>query len=123
MRKEMIKMKIKSISDIPNVIFNPLKSWAEQSTGNWNILIGVGFLLFMGSAIFAYVFYKKIGQDDERTNKIFLKNSYFMLWAIILCDIIFPKDYMWNIFFLFKYALAILAGGIYMAIKYKKDLS
>ncbi|MFF2755723.1 DUF2178 domain-containing protein [Psychrobacillus sp. NPDC058041] len=116
-------MKIKSISDIPNAIFNPLKSWAEQSTGNWNILVGVGFLLFMGSAIFAYVFYKKIGQDDERTNKIFLKSSYFMLWAIILCDIIFPKDYMWNIFFLFKYALAILAGGIYMAIQYKKDLS
>jgi membrane-associated HD superfamily phosphohydrolase len=123
MRKEMMKMKIKSISDIPNAIFNPLKSWAEQSTGNWNILIGVGFLLFIGSAIFAYVFYKKIGQDDERTNKIFLKSSYFMLWAIILCDVIFPKDYMWNIFFLFKYALAILAGGIYMAIQYKKDLS
>lgn len=36
-------MKIKSISDIHNAIFHPLKSWAEQSTGNWNILIGVGF--------------------------------------------------------------------------------
>ncbi|MHA0855717.1 DUF2178 domain-containing protein [Paenibacillus sp. CMAA1364] len=113
----------KLFSDIHNAIFSPLKSWAEQSTGNWNILIGVGFLLLMGSVIFAYVFYKKIGQDDERTNKIFLKSSYFMLCAIILCDIIFPKEYMWNIFFLFKYALAILVGGIYMAIQYKRDLS
>jgi len=59
-------------TDISNAIFSPLKSWAEQSTGNWNILIGVGFLLLMGSAIFTYVCYKKIGQDDERTNKIFL---------------------------------------------------
>ena len=111
----------KSISDIHNAIFSPLKSWAEQSTGNWNILIGVGFLLVMGSAIFAYVFYKKIGQDDERTNKIFLKSSFYMLVAIILCDMIFPKDDMWTIFFLFKYTLAFLAGGIYLAVQYKKD--
>ena len=116
-------MKIKSISDIPNAIFYPLKSWAEQSSGNWNILIGVGGLLLIGSAIFAYLFYKKIGQDDERTNKIFLKSSYYMLLAIILCDVIFPKDYMWNIFFLFKYTLAFLAGGIYLAVQYKRDFS
>lgn len=116
-------MKIKSISDIPNAIFYPLKSWAEQSSGNWNILVGVGGLLLIGSAIFAYVFYKKIGQDDERTNKIFLKSSYCMLWTIILCDMIFPKDYMWNIFFMFKYTLAFLAAGIYLAVQNKKDFS
>ena len=119
----MIKMITNYISDLHNAIFHPLKSWAEQSTGNWNILIGVGFLLLMASAIFAYVFYKKIGQGDERTNQIFLKSNYCMLLAIILCDIIFPKDNMWTIFFLFKYALAFLAGGIYLAVQYKKDFS
>jgi hypothetical protein len=118
-----MKMEIKSISDIPNAIFYPLKSWAEQSPGNWNILVGVGFLLLMGSAIFAYVFHKKMGPADERTKNISLKSAYCVLWAILLCDIIFPKDYMWNIFFLYKYALAFLAGGIYLAIQYKKDLS
>lgn len=87
------------------------------------MLIGVGFLLLMGSAIFAYVFYKKTGQAVERTNQVFLKSSYCMLGAIILCDIIFPKDNMWPIFFLFKYTLAFLAGGIYMAVQYKKDFS
>ena len=121
MRKEVIKLEINSISEIPNAIFYPLKSWAELSTGNWNILIGVGFLLLIGSVIFALVFYKKIGEKDERTNTIFLKSSYCMLLVIILCDVIFPNDYMWNIFFLFKYALAILAGGIYLAIQYKKE--
>ncbi|MFO1445093.1 DUF2178 domain-containing protein [Bacillus sp. Bva_UNVM-123] len=114
-------MEIKSISDIPNAIFYPLKSWAEQSPGNWNILIGVGFLLLMGSAIFAYKFHKKMGPDDERTNKISLKSCYCMFLAIVLCDIIFPKDYMWNIFFMFKYTLVFLAGGIYLAVQYKKD--
>ncbi|MCI3918845.1 DUF2178 domain-containing protein [Paenibacillus sp. TRM 82003] len=116
-------MESKSISDIPSAIFYPLKSWAEQSAGNWNILVGVGFLLLMGSVIFAYVFYKKIGQDDERTNPIFLKSSYCILLAIILCDMIFPKDYMWTIFFLFKYSLAFLAGGVYLVVQYKKDFS
>ena len=113
----------KFFSDIHYAIFFPLKSWSEQSTGNWNILIVVGFLLLMGSVIFAYVFYKKIGQGDERTNNIFLKSSYCMLLVIVLCDMIFPKDYMWNIFILFKYGLAFLAGGIYLAIQYIKDLS
>lgn len=110
-------------STIHDAIFSPLRTWAEQSTGNWNILIGVGFLLVMASAIFVYVMYKKIGQEDERTNQIFLKSSLCMLVAIVLCDVIFPKEYMWTIFFLFKYSLAFLASGIYMAIQYKKDFS
>lgn len=116
-------MKLNSVSEISDAVFKPLKSWAEQSPGNWNLLIGVGLLLLMGSAIFAFVFYKKLGQDDERTHKIFLKSTFWMLLAIVLCDILFPKDYMWNIFFLFKYVLAFLAGGIYMAVQYKKEIS
>jgi len=111
------------ISDLSYAIFNPVKSWAEQSSGNWNILLGVGGLLLIGSMILVYVFYKMMGQADERTNGIYLKSSYFVLCAIVLCDIIFPKDYMWEIFFLFKYALAFLAGGMYLAIQYKKDFS
>lgn len=113
----------KFFSDIHNAIFLPLKSWAEQSTGNWNILVGVGFLLLMGSAIFAWVFHKKMGPADERTKNISLKSAYCMLCVIILCDMFFPKDDMWTIFFLFKYALAFLAGGIYLSVQYKKDFS
>lgn len=113
----------KFFSDIHNAIFYPLKSWAEQSPGNWNILIGVGFLLVMGSTIIALVFHMKMGRKDERTNKISLKSAYWVLCVIILCDMIFPKDDMWTIFFLFKYGLAFLAGGIYLAVQYKKDFS
>ncbi|MEH7387334.1 DUF2178 domain-containing protein [Bacillus sp. JJ1521] len=113
-------MKI-NISDISNSIFNPLKSWAEQSQGNWNILIGSGFVLLFVGGILTYVFHKKMGKADERTTQISLKSALITLWVVLLCDIIFPKEYMWQIFFLFKYSLAFLASGIYLAVRYKKD--
>ncbi len=62
-----------------------------------------------------------MGKADERTNQITLISTLIMLCVIILCDVIFPKEYMWQIFFLFKYSLAFCASGIYLAIRYKKD--
>jgi hypothetical protein len=114
-------MEFKSISDIPNAIFYPLKSWAEQSPGNWNILIGSGFILLIVGGILTYVFQKKMGKADERTKQISLNSALIMLCGVILCDVIFPKEYMWQIFFLFKYSLAFIASGIYLAVRYKKD--
>ncbi|MBX0314638.1 DUF2178 domain-containing protein [Planococcus glaciei] len=106
---------------VSNAIFHPLKSWAEQSTGNWNMLIGSGFVLLMIACILAYAFYKKIGSEDERTKQISLNSAFILLCVVILCDMIFPKEYMWQIFFLYKYSFAILAAGIYLAVRYKKD--
>ncbi len=120
MRKEVVKMAI-NISDISNAIFSPLKSWAEHSQENWNILIVSGFVLLFVGGILTYVFHKKIGKADERTTQISLKSALITLWVVILCDIIFPKEFMWQIFFLFKYSLAFLASGIYLAVRYKKD--
>ncbi|WP_102272288.1 DUF2178 domain-containing protein [Cytobacillus massiliigabonensis] len=113
-------MKI-NISEISNAIFYPLKSWAEQFPGNWNILIGSGFVLLFVGGILTYVFHKKMGEADERTTQISLKSALITLCVVILCDVIFPKEYMWQIFFLFKYSLAFLASGIYLAVRYKKD--
>ncbi len=50
-----------NISDISNTMFNPLKSWAEQSQGNWNILIVSGFVLLFVAGILSYVLQKKNG--------------------------------------------------------------
>lgn len=111
----------KFFTDIHDAIFSPLKSWAEQSPGNWNMLIGSGFVLVFCGAILTYVLHKKMGKADERTTQISLKSTLIMLCVIILCDMIFPKEYMWQIFFLFKYGLALLASGIYLAVRYKKD--
>ncbi|MFD0048349.1 DUF2178 domain-containing protein [Actinomycetes bacterium NPDC127524] len=114
-------MKIKSISDIPDALFYPLKSWAEQSPGNWNILIGIGFILLIIGGILTYVLQKKMGKADERTKQISLNSALIMLCGVILCDVILPKEYMWQIFLLFKYSLAFIASGIYLAFRYKKD--
>ncbi|UOE95118.1 MULTISPECIES: DUF2178 domain-containing protein [Bacillaceae] len=109
------------IDDITNSMFYPLKTWAEASAGNWNMLLGSGLLLLAVGVIITYVFYKKMGNADERTSQISLKSCLVILSVVILCDLIFPKEYMWQIFFLFKYSLAFLASGIYLAIQYKKD--
>lgn len=113
-------MKI-DISEISNTIFYPLKTWAEKSTGNWNMLIGSGFVLLLVGGIMVYVYQRKIGKADERTNQIYLKSTLIMLGGVILCDLIFPKEYMWQVFILFKYSLAFLASGIYLAVRYQKD--
>jgi|SRR5690625_1783338 len=109
--------------EISNSIFYPLKTWAEKSTGNWNILIGSGFVLVLFGLIILFIYRKKIGKADERTNQIYLKCALIMLYVVILCDIIFPKEYMWQIFFLYKYSIAFFASGLYLAFRYKMDLS
>ena len=109
------------IEEISNAVFYPLKTWADKSTDNWNMLLVIGIVLLMVGGILTYVFHKKMGKADERTNQISLKSTLIMLCGVILCDIIFPKEYMWQIFFLFKYSLAFIASGIYLAFRYKKD--
>ncbi|WP_117170255.1 DUF2178 domain-containing protein [Paraliobacillus sediminis] len=111
----------KSSTEISNSIFYPLKTWAEQSPGNWNMLLGSGFVLLLVGLILLYVYRKKIGKADERTNQIYLKSAYIMLFVVVLCDIIFPKEYMWQIFFLLKYSFAFIASGVYLGVLYKKD--
>ncbi len=108
---------------IEDAIFTPLKTWTEQSNSNWNMLIGIGLLSLIIAMILVYVLQKKMGMSvsDERTSQINLKSALVMLIGVILCDLIFPKEYMWQIFFLFKYSLAFLAAGIYLAVRYKKD--
>ncbi|GGJ45309.1 DUF2178 domain-containing protein [Virgibacillus salexigens] len=102
-------------------VFNPLKTWVEESTANWNMLIGIGFVMLLIGLALTFVFLLKMGKADERTIQIQLKSTLIMLFVVILCDIIFPKEYMWQIFFLFKYSFAFIASGIYLAFRYKKD--
>lgn len=53
-KKEKIIMKIKAISDIPNAAFYSLKTWAESSSTNLNMLVGIGFILIIIGAILVY---------------------------------------------------------------------
>lgn len=116
-------MAIKSISDIPNVAFYSLKSWAESSTTNWNRLIGFGIFLLVIGVILLWTYSKKIGKEDEYSQRIYYIACASALLTIVFCDIIFPKTYMWHQFFLFKYALAFIVSSISMAVNYHKDFS
>lgn len=115
-------MKINSLSDIPNALFYPLKEWSEQSVGNFNLLVGIGFVFVMFSAAFVIFYSIKTGKSDERTTLISLKSAYFMLVAIIVCDLFFPKGYLVNQFFMFKYGIACFVSGLYLWLQSKKDL-
>lgn len=108
---------------LSNTIFSPIKKWAEASSGNWNTLLGVSFILLIVGLILMGVYYKKIGTPDERTNQIHLRSAYIILLVVVISDLIFPKEYMWQIFFLLKYASAFIAAGIFLAIQYTKDSS
>ncbi len=55
----------KFFSGIHNAIFSPLRSWAEQSPGNWNILIIVGFYWFMVAGFWSMYFIKSL---EKTTN-------------------------------------------------------
>ncbi|WP_339099729.1 DUF2178 domain-containing protein [Candidatus Enterococcus lemimoniae] len=102
--------------------FKALNEWSEKSIGNYNLLIGIGFILVMISSITLVYLLIKLGQTDERTTKIHLNVCCIMLVTIVLCDLFFPKEYMQNILFLFKYALAFCISLIYLFKKYKQDL-
>lgn len=118
-------MKNNSISAISGAIsekiFHPLKVWVEESNDHWNMMIVGGLVLMIVGGILLWVYSRKIGKTDERTSPIYLKCTYIMFTVVVLLDCIFPKEYMWQLFFLFKYSLAFIAGGIYLAIRYKKE--
>ncbi|WP_139377092.1 DUF2178 domain-containing protein [Halobacillus hunanensis] len=114
-------MTFESMPVISNSIFYPLKIWAEKSNDNWNMLIVSGFILLLVGGVLILVYRNKMGKSDERTSHIYLKSAFVMLGGVVLCDLIFPKGYMWQIFFLFKYSLAFFASGIYLAVQYKRD--
>ncbi|WP_207302303.1 DUF2178 domain-containing protein [Gracilibacillus phocaeensis] len=109
--------------EITDTIFKPLNDWAQAAPGNWNTLLGSGFVVLLAGLILLFGLLRKIGKPDERTNQIHLKSAYIVLLGVVVCDIIFPKEYMWEIFFLFKYGLAFVAAGIYLAVRYKKDFT
>lgn len=114
-------MTINSLSDVPEILFYPLKKWSEQSIGNFNLLVGIGFIFVMISTILVITYSKKIGRSDERTTLINLKSAYAMLVAIIACDMLLPKGYLVNQFFMFKYGIAFFIGGLYLFLQYRKD--
>ncbi|PGZ80705.1 6-aminohexanoate hydrolase, partial [Bacillus cereus] len=66
-----------------------LNKWMLESTANFNIVVGLTALLFLGSVIALIIIYKKIGKPIERTNTIYLKIISRMITTQILMNAIF----------------------------------
>ncbi|MEB8775318.1 6-aminohexanoate hydrolase, partial [Bacillus cereus] len=66
-----------------------LNKWMLESTANFNIVVGLTALLFLGSVIALIIIYKKIGKSVERTNTIYLKITSLMFTTQILINDIF----------------------------------
>ncbi len=68
-----------------------LNKWMLESTGNFNIVVGLTALLFLGSVIALIIIYKKkkIGKPDERTTPIYFKIISCMFTTQILMNCIF----------------------------------
>ncbi|MDR9868643.1 DUF2178 domain-containing protein [Lactococcus cremoris] len=114
-------MKNENINTFSESLFYSLKEWAEGSANNYNILLGLSFIFVMSSVVFFVTISTKIGKKDERTTKISLYSAYCVLITLIICDIIFPKGYLIQPFFMLKYGFSCLVGGIYCLLKYIKD--
>lgn len=104
-----------------NSAFVPLKKWLEQSPNNYNIALVSGLALLIVVIFSMFFLQKVIGKTDERTGILYARSCAGMLIAVILCDLIFPKDYMWQIFFVYKYDIVFLVGVVYLSIQYNKE--
>ncbi|MGH0942972.1 6-aminohexanoate hydrolase [Bacillus mycoides] len=103
-----------------------LNKWMLESTGNFNIVVGLTALLFLGSVIALIIIYKKIGKPDERTNPIYFKIISCMFTTQILMNCIFislvGKDIknFRQIFILFE-AFVFFVGAIYSFKLYRQE--
>ncbi|PEE83551.1 6-aminohexanoate hydrolase [Bacillus toyonensis] len=103
-----------------------LNKWMLESTGNFNIVVGLTALLFLGSVIALIIIYKKIGKPDEKTNGIYFKIISCMFSTQILMNCIFISlvgkdiEHFRQIFILFE-ALVIFVGAIYSFKLYKQE--
>ncbi|AUV71616.1 hypothetical protein [Lactiplantibacillus plantarum] len=114
-------MESRNLSNLSGAIFYSLKEWSEQSVSNFNILIAISFAFLMVSCAFCVICFIKIGRADERTTVISLKGAYAMLIVIVVCDMIFPRTYLVNQFFMFKYGIACFVSGMYAWLQCRKD--
>ncbi|EJR45088.1 hypothetical protein IIM_05050 [Bacillus cereus VD107] len=103
-----------------------LNKWMLENTNNFNIVVGLTALLFLGSVIALIIIYKKIGKPDERTNGIYFKIISCMFSTQILMNCIFislvGKDIenFRQIFILFE-AFVIFIGAIYSFKLYRQE--
>ncbi|WP_459500473.1 6-aminohexanoate hydrolase [Bacillus sp. C1] len=103
-----------------------LNNWMLESTDNFNIVVGLTTILFLGSVIVLFIIGKKFGQPDERTNGIYFKITSVMFTTQLIMNGIFislvDKDieHFRQFFILFE-AVVFFVGAVYSFRLYRKE--
>ncbi|KGR76304.1 hypothetical protein [Ureibacillus sinduriensis] len=103
-----------------------LNSWMLESSGNFNMIVGLTMVLWVGSLVVQFFFSNKIGKPDERTNAIYLKIISCMFTTQLIMNAIFITfvdrdiEYFRQFFLLFQ-GVVFLVGAIYTIRLYRKD--
>ncbi|WP_164508301.1 DUF2178 domain-containing protein [Companilactobacillus kedongensis] len=114
---------------INNGLFTGLLLWSSESTAHWNQLVGGAFAVFFISLIiilrgfYLFLGWNFFSSGDERTSKILASSALFMFVTFIICDLVLPHAFMWQIFFLIKYSIVFLIGGSYLLWQHHRDFS
>lgn len=103
-----------------------LDNWMLESSQNFNIVVGITLVLYIGSVLVLSFIGNKFGKPNERTNGIYLKIISCMFTTQIIMNAIFILlvhrniEYFRQFFILFQ-GVTFLVGAIYAARLYKKE--
>ncbi|MDQ6600871.1 6-aminohexanoate hydrolase [Bacillus salipaludis] len=103
-----------------------LNKWMLESSNNFNIIVGITMVLYLGSLTVLLLIRKKFGKPDERTNGIYLKITSCMFLTQLIMNSIFISQVDRNIeyfrqFFLLFQGVVFLIGAVYSYGLYRKD--
>ncbi|QDP40266.1 6-aminohexanoate hydrolase [Radiobacillus deserti] len=103
-----------------------LNNWMLESSQNFNMIVGLTMVMYVGSIAVLIFIGKKFGRPDERTNTIYFKITSCMFMTQLIMNSIFISlvdrdiDYFRQFFLLFQ-GIVFVVGAIYSYSLYKKD--
>jgi hypothetical protein len=103
-----------------------LNNWMLKSAQNFNVIVGLTMVLYLGSLVVLWYISNKFGKPDERTNAIYLKIISCMFTTQLIMNAIFISlvnrdiEYFRQFFILFQ-GNVFLVGAIYAYRLYRKD--
>lgn len=103
-----------------------LNNWMLESSQNFNVIVGLTMVLYLGSLVVLWYISNQFGKPDERTNAIYLKIISCMFTTQLIMNAIFISlvdrdiEYFRQFFILFQ-GIVFLVGAIYAYRLYRKD--
>ncbi|SFB24709.1 hypothetical protein SAMN04488072_11172 [Lentibacillus halodurans] len=103
-----------------------LNNWMLESSRNFNIIVGLTIVIYLGSLFVLVYIGNKFGKLDERTNAIHLKiiscmfTTQLIINATFILSVNRDIEYFRQFFILFQ-GIVFLVGAIYAFILYRRD--